>query len=114
MVLARCVALLCHALRVNFAAALATLLSEPFCTFERWLSKGRVCYNLSMISDFKGHYFVEDTKPNEPPSWHHCTRCGIKAELRPDGSIDFLNGSAIVGISGSVELDTLLEAPACK
>jgi hypothetical protein len=67
-----------------------------------------------VISDFKSHYFVEDMKPNELPSRHHCLRCGIKAELRPDGSIDFLNGKAVVGISGSVELDTLLEAPACK
>jgi hypothetical protein len=67
-----------------------------------------------MISDFKGHYFVEDTNPDEQPSRQHCVKCGIKAELRPDGSIDFLNGKAVVGISGTVELDTLLEAPPCK
>jgi hypothetical protein len=102
------------AIKLRRAAALATLLSEPSRTFGRSLSKGRVCYALRMIPDFKGHYFVEDKKPNEPPSRHHSVKCGIKAELRPDGSIDFLNGNAIVGISGSVELDTLLEAPAYK
>ena len=42
-----------------------------------------------MIADFKGHHFVEDSKPGEPPSLHHCDRCGLKASLRPDGSIYF-------------------------
>ena len=42
-----------------------------------------------MIRDFKGHHFVEDAKPGEPPSAHHCDRCGLKASLRPDGSILF-------------------------
>jgi hypothetical protein len=67
-----------------------------------------------MIPAFKGHHFVEDTKPNEPPSLHHCERCGMKAELRPDGSIDFLDASeAVVGISSNADLDTSPVAP-CK
>jgi len=41
-----------------------------------------------MIQDFKGHHFVEDTKPGEPPGLHHCDR-GLKAWLRPDGSVFF-------------------------
>lgn len=42
-----------------------------------------------MIPDFKGHHFVEDSKIGEPPSVHHCDRCGLKASLRPDGSVYF-------------------------
>lgn len=42
-----------------------------------------------MIPDFKGHHFVEDCQPGEPPSLHHCDRCGLKASLRPDGSVLF-------------------------
>ena len=42
-----------------------------------------------MIRDFKGHHFVEDSKPGEPPSTHHCDRCKLKAALRPDGSVFF-------------------------
>jgi hypothetical protein len=42
-----------------------------------------------MIPDFKGHHFVEDYEPGEPPSLHHCKRCGLKASLRPDGSVFF-------------------------
>jgi hypothetical protein len=34
------------AMKLRHAAALATLLSEPSCSFERSLSKGRVCYAL--------------------------------------------------------------------
>jgi hypothetical protein len=65
-----------------------------------------------MISDFKGHHFVEDTNPNEAPSRHHCERCGMKAVLRPDGSIDFLDASeALIGISGNADLDSLPIAP---
>ena len=45
-----------------------------------------------MIPDFKGHHFVEEFKPGEPPSWHHCERCGVKAMLRPDGSTFFSVG----------------------
>ena len=67
-----------------------------------------------VIPDFKGHHFVEDTKPNEAPSRHHCERCGMKAVLRPDGSIDFLDASeAPVAISGNAHLDTSPVAP-CK
>ena len=48
-----------------------------------------------MIPDFKGHHFLEDSKPGEPPGLHHCDRCGLKASLRPDGSVFFtLNGTA--------------------
>ena len=42
-----------------------------------------------MIPNFKGHHFVEDSKPGEPPSGHHCDRCGLKAALKPDGSTYF-------------------------
>jgi hypothetical protein len=42
-----------------------------------------------MIPDFKSHHFVEDFTPGEPPSLHHCKRCGLKASMRPDGSIHF-------------------------
>src|SRR5258708_672490 len=42
-----------------------------------------------MMRDFKGHHFVEDSKHGEPPSTHHCDRCGLKAALRPDGSVFF-------------------------
>ena len=67
-----------------------------------------------MIPDFKGHHFVEDTKANEPPSRHHCERCGMKAVLRPDGSTDFDDGrGALVGIGGNVPLNTS-PVPSCK
>jgi hypothetical protein len=42
-----------------------------------------------MIPDFNGHHFVEDYVPNDPPSQHHCKRCGMRAVLRPDGSTFF-------------------------
>ena len=42
-----------------------------------------------MIPDFKGHHFAEDSMPGEPPGAHHCDRCGLKASLRPDGSVFF-------------------------
>lgn len=42
-----------------------------------------------MIPAFKGHHFVEDSKPGEPPGQHHCTGCGLKALMRPDGSVLF-------------------------
>jgi hypothetical protein len=42
-----------------------------------------------VIPDFKGHHFVEDSKPGEPPSLHHCDRCRLKASMRPDGSVYF-------------------------
>lgn len=61
----------------------------------------------SVIADFKGHHFVEDWQPNEPPLRHHCERCGIKAVLQPDGSTDFVDGSgAPVRIGAGVALST--------
>jgi hypothetical protein len=68
-----------------------------------------------MIPDFKGHHFVEDTTPGEPPGPHHCDRCGLKASLRPDGSVlfdierhgVFLKTSNIVPFNSS-------RVPACK
>jgi hypothetical protein len=39
-----------------------------------------------------GHHFVEDWKPNEPPSRHHCDHCGMEAMLKPDGSTFFSVG----------------------
>jgi hypothetical protein len=42
-----------------------------------------------MIPDFKGHHFLEDSKPGEPPSTHHCDQCGLKVSLRPGGSAYF-------------------------
>jgi hypothetical protein len=67
-----------------------------------------------VISDFKGHHFLEDFKPNEPPSRHHCERCGMKAVLRPNGSTDFDDGSGVqVGISARVPLNTS-PVPPCK
>ena len=67
-----------------------------------------------MIPDFRGHHFLKDSKPNEPPSEHHCERCGMKALLRPDGSTDFEDGSgALVEISARVPLNTSPVRP-CK
>jgi hypothetical protein len=60
-----------------------------------------------VIPDFRGHHFLEDSKPNEPPSEHHCERCGMKALLRPDGSTDFEDGSgALVEINARIPLNT--------
>jgi hypothetical protein len=67
-----------------------------------------------MIPDFKGHHFVEDAKPNEPPARHHCEKCGMKAVLRPHGSTDFDDGSGMaVRISTDVPLNTS-RVPRCK
>ena len=53
-----------------------------------------------MTPDFKGHHFVEDVKPNEPPGNHHSERCGMKAVLRPDGSTDFYERvGVVIGVS---------------
>lgn len=41
---------------------------------------------ISLIKDFKGHHFVEDSKPGEPPGAHHFVRRGLQASLRADGS----------------------------
>lgn len=38
---------------------------------------------ITMIPDFKGHHFVEDSTPREQPSAHHCEHCGMEALLRP-------------------------------
>ena len=68
----------------------------------------------NMIPDFKGHHFVEDLKPDEPPSWHHCERCGMKALLRPNGSTYFdVAGSDVLTINAGVPLDTSL-VPRCR
>jgi hypothetical protein len=54
-----------------------------------------------MIAEFKGHHFVEDSKPEEWPMRHHCERCSLNAELKPDGSADFRDErGTLVGISG--------------
>ena len=42
-----------------------------------------------MIPDFKGHHFLEEFKPDQPPAGHYCERCGMKAALTPDGSAYF-------------------------
>jgi hypothetical protein len=62
-----------------------------------------------MISDFKGHHFVEDSKPGEPPSLHHCARCGLKASLRPDGSVffDIQKTGVFLKTSNSLPFNTL-------
>ena len=59
-----------------------------------------------MIPDFKGHHFVEDSRPDEWPIRHHCIRCPMKAELSPDGSADFHDGRGTsVAISGTVPVN---------
>jgi hypothetical protein len=45
--------------------------------------------DLPMIPDFKGHHFLEEFKPDQPPAGHYCERCGMKAALTPDGSAYF-------------------------
>jgi hypothetical protein len=66
-----------------------------------------------MIPDFKGHHFVEDFKPGEPPSWHHCKRCGVKGMLKPDGSVEFVAGTGVsVRISSLVQVNIRL-TPTC-
>jgi hypothetical protein len=67
-----------------------------------------------MIPEFKGHHFVEDTQLNQPPSLHHCERCGMKAVLEPAGSTKFDDGSgAPIRIGAQVLLDTS-PVPRCK
>jgi hypothetical protein len=67
-----------------------------------------------MIPDFKGHHFVEDSKPEEWPMRHHCERCSMTAELRADGSADFRNErGTLVGISGTVPMSAS-PIPPCK
>src|SRR5580704_6570492 len=68
-----------------------------------------------MIPDFKGHQFVEDFTPGEPPSLHHCGRCGLKASLRPDGSIyfDIQRIGVFLRTSNSMRFNTS-RIPPCK
>ncbi len=68
-----------------------------------------------MIPDFKGHHFVEDSKPGEPPSTHHCDRCGLKAALRPDGSVFFdTKGIGIFLKTSNAARFNSSRVPACK
>jgi hypothetical protein len=67
----------------------------------------------SMIPDFKGHHFVEDSKPGEFPLLHHCDRCGLKAVLTSDGSAEFHDGTvSSVRLSSLVQLSISL-TPTC-
>jgi hypothetical protein len=61
-----------------------------------------------VIPDFKGHHFVEDSKPGEPPSWHHCERCGMKALLRPNGSTYFDIDGTVRGLARSYSRHRIL------
>jgi len=63
-----------------------TRASAPLLSIRR---VGAYTERIPMIADFKGHHFVEDSEPGEPPSRHHCEQCGMEAMLRPDGSIFF-------------------------
>ena len=66
-----------------------------------------------MIPDFKGHHFFEDFKPGEPPSRHHCELCGVKAMLKPDGSVDFADGAEVpIRISSLVQVNIRI-TPVC-
>jgi len=66
-----------------------------------------------MIPDFKGHHFVEDSKPNEPPAPHHCERCEMKATLNPDGSTEFDDGSEVrISVSAGAPLNAA-PVPSC-
>ena len=67
-----------------------------------------------MISDFKGHHFVEDSKHGEWPIRHHCEGCSMKADLSADGSTDFYDARGTgVAISGSVPVSAS-PVPFCK
>jgi hypothetical protein len=68
-----------------------------------------------MINDFKGHHFVEDYVPGAPPSLHHCARCGMKASLRPDGSVffDIQKTGVFLKTSNSLPFNTS-RIPHCK
>ncbi len=68
-----------------------------------------------MIPDFKGHHFVEDSKPGEPPSLHYCDRCGLKASMRPDGSVyfDIQRTGVFLRTSNSAPFNTS-RIPPCK
>jgi hypothetical protein len=68
-----------------------------------------------MIPAFKGHHFVEDFKLGEAPGPHHCDRCGLKASLRPDGSVFFDIGrnGVFLKTSNSAPFNTS-RIPPCK
>jgi len=68
-----------------------------------------------MIAGFKGHHFVEDSKPGEPPGPHHCDRCGLKASMRPDGSVYFdLERSGVFLKTSNMVPFNSSRVPACK
>ena len=67
-----------------------------------------------MIPDFKGHHFVEDSKPGEPPSTHHCARCGMPAMLRPDGLIFFKVGRRGKFLNADRIPQNALSVPTCN
>jgi hypothetical protein len=67
-----------------------------------------------MIPDLKGHHFVEDWKPNDPPSRHHCEQCGMEAVLRPDGTIFFNVGRRGKFLKTDRIPTNALPIPACK
>jgi hypothetical protein len=67
-----------------------------------------------MIPDFKGHHFVEDSKPGEPPSAHHCEQCGMEALLKPDGSIFFNVGRRGKYLNADRIPLNALPVPACN
>jgi hypothetical protein len=68
-----------------------------------------------MIPDFKGHHFVEDMKPGEPPGAHYCDRCGLEASLRPDGSVFFDIGRTRVFLKAITTLPyNTSRIPSCK
>jgi hypothetical protein len=67
-----------------------------------------------MIPVFKGHHFVEDSKPGEPPGPHHCEQCGMEAMLRPDGSIFFDVGRRGKFLKADRSPLNALPIPACN
>jgi hypothetical protein len=67
-----------------------------------------------MIPDFKGHHFVEDSNTEGTPAWRfHCERCGVKATMTPDGSVEFIVEKGVsVRLSSLVQVNINL-TPAC-
>jgi hypothetical protein len=68
------------------------------------------------MPDFKGHHFTEDSRHSEPPGPHHCDRCGLKASLRPDGSVFFdIQGNGVfLKTSNIAPPFNTSRIPACK
>ena len=67
-----------------------------------------------MLRDFKGHHFVEDSKPGEPSSGHHRDRYGLKASLRPDGSVLFdIQRHGVFLKTSNIVLFNSSRVPAC-